>query len=36
MTVGWVGATGIHYDFVIMESLAPRIDVPQAVCVLDA
>ncbi len=34
MTVGYVGPTGSGFDFIIGESLVPRIRVPESVCVL--
>jgi len=34
MMVGFVGPAGMEYEFVVCESLAPRVLVPQAVCVL--
>ncbi len=36
LTPAYVGPAGDQYEFVIMESLTPRIFVPQAVCVLQA
>jgi uncharacterized linocin/CFP29 family protein len=36
LTPAYVGPAGDHYEFVILESLAPRIVVPQAVCALQA
>jgi len=34
MTTGFLGPAGASYEFVVMESVCPRILVPQAVCVL--
>jgi len=36
MTAQFVGPRGTDYDFVIVESLVPRVSVPQAICVLGA
>ncbi len=36
MMVGFVGPGGPHYEFVVTESLAPRITVPEAICLLEA
>ena len=36
MTAEFVGPSGTDYEFVIIESLVPRISVPQAICVLQA
>jgi len=35
MTLAFVGPTATDYEFVIVESLAPRITVPEAICVLE-
>jgi len=35
MTPAFVGPTAASYQFVILESLSPRITVPQAICVLE-
>jgi uncharacterized linocin/CFP29 family protein len=36
MTPAFVGPAPTGYEFVIMESIAPRITVPEAICVLQA
>jgi uncharacterized linocin/CFP29 family protein len=36
MTVAYVGPSGTSYEFVVVESLAPRVFIPEAVCVLEA
>jgi uncharacterized linocin/CFP29 family protein len=36
MTPAFVGPTPTGYEFVIMESVTPRITVPEAICVLQA
>jgi len=36
MSVGFIGPEGPDYEFKIIESLAPRIRVPAAICVLKA
>jgi len=36
MTPAFVGPTPTGYQFVIMESISPRITVPEAICVLQA
>jgi uncharacterized linocin/CFP29 family protein len=36
MTVAYVGPSGTSYEFVVVESLAPRVFMPEAVCVLEA
>jgi uncharacterized linocin/CFP29 family protein len=35
MAVGFVGPAGPRYEFVVVESLCPRILVPEAICVLE-
>ena len=35
MTAEFVGPSGPDYEFVIVESLTPRISVPEAICVLE-
>ncbi len=34
MTTGFVGPRDAEYDFIILESVVPRIQVPEAICVL--
>lgn len=34
MVIGFVGPAGAAYEFVVLESLCPRVLAPQAVCVL--
>jgi uncharacterized linocin/CFP29 family protein len=36
MTAAFVGPQGTDYEFAIVESLVPRISVPDAICVLQA
>ncbi len=36
LRVGYAGTDGIHYELFVCESLALRLDEPQAVCVLSA
>ena len=36
LTVAYVGPSGTSYEFVVVESLAPRVFIPEAVCVLEA
>ena len=35
MLAAFVGPAGVHLEFVVIESLVPRITVPQAICVLE-
>ena len=36
MTTGFMGPAGTNYEFVVLESLCPRIFVPEAICVLQS
>jgi len=36
MTVAYVGPSGTNYEFVVVESLAPRIIIPETICVLES
>jgi uncharacterized linocin/CFP29 family protein len=36
MTPAFVGPTATDYEFLVVESLVPRITVPEAICVLEA
>jgi uncharacterized linocin/CFP29 family protein len=36
LTVAYVGPSGTSYELVVVESLAPRVFIPEAVCVLEA
>ena len=36
MTPAFVGPSGTNYEFVVLESLTPRIIIPQTICVLEA
>jgi uncharacterized linocin/CFP29 family protein len=35
LVTGFVGPSGVEFEFVVLESLVPRIIVPEAVCVLE-
>ncbi|MFB3881613.1 MAG: family 1 encapsulin nanocompartment shell protein [Armatimonadota bacterium] len=36
MTTAYVGPSGTNYEFVIVESLAPRVIIPETICVLES
>ena len=36
MTTGFVGPAGSSYEFVVLESLCPRIMAPEAICALES
>ena len=36
MTPAFVGPSGTNYEFVVVESLAPRVIIPETICVLEA